>query len=55
MTQFKFTLIFIILTTIALIIIDYYNGFESIWKYSVILILASYYLGQYSTKFSKKE
>lgn len=54
MTQFKFTIIFIIAITILLLLLDYFIGLEHISKFIVIVIIAAYYLGQYSARFQKK-
>lgn len=54
MTQFKFTIIFIILITPFFLLLDYSIGLESVSKYIVIAIIAAYYLGQYSSRFPKK-
>jgi hypothetical protein len=55
MTMNKFNLIFIIAVGIILTLVDYYNKIEILSKYLIIVILIAYYIGQYSTRFSKKE
>ena len=54
MTEFKFTLIFIIFITLIAIALDYYIGLEKLSKYLIVMILVGFYFGQYSTRFSKK-
>jgi hypothetical protein len=54
MSRNLFTIIFIIATAAILILVDYFNKIEFLSRYLVIVILAAYNIGQYSTRFSKK-
>jgi hypothetical protein len=35
--------------------LDYFVGLENLSKYLVVIILAAFYLGQFSSRFPKKE
>ena len=53
MTRKTFTILFMILAFVFLYTMAHFEKIDIVGKFSFILILMAFYLGQYSTKFPK--
>lgn len=54
-TIHKINLIFLVVITAILLILDEYNLLEKIGKFLIPIFLGVFYLGQYSARFAKQK